>query len=58
MASPNVVNLAAKLLALDYSLTTNELIQLILNGADKSEDERMILINPKKSVELLQAEKK
>lgn len=58
MASPNVVNLAAKLLALDYSLTTNELIQLILNGADKSEDERMTLINPKKSVELLQAEKK
>jgi subtilisin family serine protease len=58
MASPNVVNLAAKLLALDYSLTTNELIQLILNGADKNEDERLTLINPKKSVELLEAEKK
>ena len=41
MASPNVVNLAAKLLALDYSLTTNELIRLILDGADKSKDERI-----------------
>jgi subtilisin family serine protease len=58
MASPNAVNLAAKLLALDYSLTTNELIQLILNGADKNEDERITLINPKKSVELLEVEKK
>ena len=58
MASPNVVNMAAKLLALDNSLTTTELITLIINGADKSEDGRIILINPKKSVELLQAEKK
>ena len=58
MASPNVVNLAAKLLALDNSLTTTELIKLIINGADKSEDGRITLINPKKSVELLQAEKK
>jgi subtilisin family serine protease len=58
MASPNVVNLAAKLLALDYSLTTTELIKLIVTGADKSEDGRITLINPKKSVELLQAEKK
>ena len=57
MASPNVVNLAAKLLALNYSLTTNELIQLILDGADKSKDERITLINPKKSVEILEAEK-
>jgi subtilisin family serine protease len=58
MASPNVVNLAAKLLALDYSLTTTELIKLIVSGADKSEDGRITLINPKKSVELLEAAKK
>lgn len=58
MASPNAVNLAAKLLALDYSITTNELIKLIVTGADKSEDGRITLINPKKSVEILQAEKK
>jgi len=55
MASPNVVNLAAKLLALDYSLTTSELIELIIDGADKSEDGRILLINPQRSVELLQA---
>jgi subtilisin family serine protease len=55
MASPNAVNLAAKLLALDYSLTTNELIELIIDGADKSEDGRILLINPQRSVELLQA---
>jgi subtilisin family serine protease len=58
MASPNVVNLAAKLLALDYSLSTTELIKLIVSGADKSEDGRITLINPKKSMELLEAEKK
>jgi subtilisin family serine protease len=58
MASPNVVNLAAKLLALNNSLTTTELINLIINGADKSEDGRITLINPKESVELLEAEKK
>jgi len=45
-------------LALDNSLTTNELINLIINGADKSEDGRITLINPKKSVELLEVEKK
>ena len=58
MASPNAVNLAAKLLALDYSLTTSDLIKLIIDGADKSEDGRILLINPKQSVELLETGKK
>lgn len=58
MASPNAVNLAAKLLALDYSLTTNDLIKLITEGADKSDDGRIALINPKQSVELLKADMK
>ena len=58
MASPNAVNLAAKLLALDYSLTTDNLIKLIKDGADKSEDGRITLINPKQSVELLKTGKK
>jgi subtilisin family serine protease len=58
MASPNVVNLAAKLLALDFSLATNDLIKLIIAGADKSNDGRITLINPKRSVELLKADKK
>jgi len=58
MASPNAVNLAAKLLALDYSLTTSDLKELIIDGSDKSEDGRIALINPKKSVNLLEASKK
>jgi len=58
MSSPNAVNLAAKLLALDYSLTTSQLIELIEDGADKSEDGRILLINPKQSVELLETGKK
>jgi subtilisin family serine protease len=53
MSAPNVVNLAAKLLALDPSLTTAELRALILDGADRMEDDRRVLLNPKRSVELL-----
>ena len=58
MASPNVVNLSTKLLALDYTLSTNDLITLITDGTDKSEDGHITLINPKQSVELLKAGKK
>lgn len=53
MAAPNVVNLAAKLLALDPSLTPPEVIALIEDAAEESEDGRRRLINPKRSVELL-----
>jgi hypothetical protein len=53
MSAPNVVNLAAKLLALDPTLTTAELRALILDGADRTADGRRVLINPKRSVELL-----
>jgi subtilisin family serine protease len=53
MASPNVVNLAAKLIALDPSLTPQETIALIKKGADKSADGRRDLINPKATVALL-----
>ncbi len=53
MAAPNVVNLAAKLIALDPSLTPPEVIALIEEAADVSEDGRRRLINPKRSVELL-----
>ncbi len=55
MASPNVVNLAGKLFALDPSLTPAQVIDLIEKGAATSEDGRRHLINPKRSVELLQA---
>lgn len=57
MASPNVVNLAAKLIALDPSLTPQETIALIKKGADKSADGRRTLINPKATVALLNQSK-
>jgi subtilisin family serine protease len=58
MASPNVVNLAAKLLALDPSLTPAQVVQLIKDGASTSEDGRRHLIDEKHSVALLQAQMK
>ncbi|MFI5069414.1 MAG: S8 family serine peptidase [Terriglobales bacterium] len=58
MASPNVVNLAAKLFALDPSLTPAQVIKLIRSGATTSEDERRHLIDEKRSVALLQARAK
>ena len=54
-AAPNVTNLAAKLIALDPSLTPAEVVKLIRDGCDLSADGRFSLINPKRSVELLQA---
>ena len=53
MASPNVANLAAKLLALDPHLTPRQTIALIQAGATKSHDGRRHLIDPKHSVALL-----
>jgi subtilisin family serine protease len=53
MASPNVVNLAAKLIALDPALTPEQTIVLIEKGANASADGRLHLINPKASVALL-----
>ena len=53
MASPNVVNLAAKLLALDPKLTPEETIHLIVSGATPSADGRRHNIDPKRSVALL-----
>jgi subtilisin family serine protease len=57
MASPNVVNLAAKLFALDPSLTPGQVIRLIRDGASASPDGRRHLIDERKSVELLRAGK-
>jgi subtilisin family serine protease len=53
MASPNVVNLAAKLIALNPSLTPEQTIALMEKGADTSPDGRRHLINPKATVALL-----
>jgi subtilisin family serine protease len=57
MASPNVVNLAAKLFALDPSLTPAKVVELIKQGSSTSEDGRRHLIDEKRSVELLQMKK-
>jgi subtilisin family serine protease len=53
MAAPNVTNLAAKLFALDPSLTPEQVIALIRDGATRSDDGRQMLIDEKRSVELL-----
>jgi subtilisin family serine protease len=57
MASPNVVNLAAKLFALDPSLTPAKVVELIRQGASTSDDGRRHLIDEKRSVGLLQMKK-
>ncbi len=51
-SSPNAANLAAKLFALDPSLKPSEVIELIHTAADPN-DEGLLLINPKRSVQLL-----
>jgi hypothetical protein len=53
-----VANLAAKLLALEPTLTTDEVVSLIKKGGDRTEDRGLLLINPKRSVELLKSLKK
>ena len=57
MSSPQVLNLAAKLLAIDPSLSTAELRQLILDGSDeKALASRTIrLMNPAASIERLRS---
>jgi subtilisin family serine protease len=57
MASPNVVNLAAKLFALDPSLTPAQVVALIRQGSSTSEDGRRHLIDEKRSVALLPTKK-
>ncbi len=56
MASPQVLNLAAKLLALKPDLTPADLRRLILEGADAKqlESREIRLMNPQRSLELLQ----
>lgn len=56
MASPGVVNLAAKLIALDPSLTPEEVVALIVEGADevREGDAVMRVIHPRRSAERLE----
>lgn len=51
MASPQVANLAAKILAVNPSLKPKDVIVLIRDTADKTEDGRRTLVNPKKAVD-------
>jgi hypothetical protein len=53
-SSPNVANLAAKILAVDPSLTPSEVIALIEKGADPN-SEGLPLMNPKRSMEMVKA---
>jgi len=53
MASPNVTNLAAKLFALQPSLTPAQVIDVIKSGATTSADGRRHLIDEKRSIALL-----
>ncbi len=55
-SSPNVANLAAKLLAVEPSLSPPDVISLIKNGADAN-PEGLLLMNPKRSMEILKARK-
>jgi subtilisin family serine protease len=55
MASPQVANLAAKMLAVNPKLSPPEVIALIRDTADKTPDGRRTLINPKKAVAAAQA---
>jgi subtilisin family serine protease len=57
MAAPNVVNLAAKLFALDPALTPAQVMDLIRRGATASDDGRRHLIDEQRSVALLKAER-
>ncbi len=50
MSSPNVVNLAAKLLAQNPELTVAELRARLVDGADHLDDGRRVLINPKETL--------
>jgi subtilisin family serine protease len=57
MASPQVVNLAAKILAVNSKLMPTQVIALIRDNADKTPDGRRTLINPKKTLAAAQAGK-
>jgi subtilisin family serine protease len=52
MASPQVANLAGKILAVNPALTPPRVIEIIVSTADKTADGRRTLINPKKALEL------
>ena len=57
MASPQVANLAAKMLAVNPRLKPPQVIEIIVGTADKSADGRRTLINPARAVDAARAHK-
>jgi subtilisin family serine protease len=57
MASPQVANLAAKMLAVNPRLTPPQVITIIRDTADKTPDSRRNLINPKKALAAAEAKR-
>ncbi|KPK68860.1 hypothetical protein AMJ87_11335 [candidate division WOR_3 bacterium SM23_60] len=53
VSSPNATNLAAKLFALEPSLSPMQAVNLIKGAADTGADGECLLIHPKRSVEML-----
>jgi len=56
MASPNVVNLAAKILAVNPGLKPPDVIRIVRDTADATPDGRRHLINPKNAVAAAQSQ--
>jgi subtilisin family serine protease len=58
MSSPAVVNLAAKILAVEPLMTPEAVIELILEGATPHDgDEDFLLLHPKATMELLESKR-
>jgi subtilisin family serine protease len=55
MASPNVANLAAKILAVNPKLKPAEVAVIIRETAEKTEDGRRFLIHPKNAIAMAKA---
>lgn len=57
MSSPNVANLAGKIWAINPNLNVEEVTNYIVTYSDVSEDGRIILMNPKASIEAVEKNK-
>ncbi len=58
MSSPAVVNLAAKILAVEPLMTPQAVIELILKGAtSRDDDESFLLLDPKATMQLLESKR-
>jgi subtilisin family serine protease len=55
MASPQVANLAAKILAVAPKLKPSEVIAIIRDTAEKTPDGRRTLVNPRKALQRVEA---